>query len=277
MIPEQIAVTPRTVVESCFEGTGSADLSFVYDVGLAVGVAEQAVRLAVRRLADAGVLEQEGRGRRGVIRLLPAGLSRLHADTRIVEFAYAQDEGGVPWDGLWRLHTFSVPEQERATRDALRRTLVRYGAAQLTPGVYVTPHDLGGELGEELPADALAQLYTIVASAIDGPGCETPLSTAERLWPAAATIEAYAPISRFLDEAHPPARDTGRAAQMAYALRLIEGLGQGLEEDPLLPAELRASPWPPREIRARFLTAWNALARLAPDLPVFRSWRTQDD
>ncbi|WP_424936009.1 MULTISPECIES: hypothetical protein [Bacteria] len=265
-------VAPRTVVECCFDASGTAALSFVYDVGLAVGVAEQAVRLAIRRLADAGVLIQEGRGRRGLIRLLPAGVERLAADTRAVAFAYAQDAGSLAWDGIWRLHTFSIPEQERATRDALRRTLVDLGTAPLTPGVYVTPHDLWSDLSRELPAETLRQLYTATATEIVGPGCETPLAVAERLWPAAETIAAYHALSQFLDEARAPALDAGRAQQMAYALRLAEGLGQGLTVDPLLPPELRTEPWPPAKVRARFLDAWERLEHRAPDLPVLRTW-----
>ena len=265
-------VAPRTVVESCFEASGTADLSFVYDVGLAVGVAEQAVRLAIHRLADAGLLVQEGRGRRGLIRLLPAGIERLAADTQVIAFAYAQDAGTAPWDGLWRLHTFSIPESERAIRDVLRRALVTLGASPLTPGVYVTAHDLSLDLPREAPAAALRQLYTMTATEIRGPGCETPLAVAEKLWPAAETIAAYGPLSRFLDEAQPPLSGAGRAEQMAYALRLAEGLGQGLTADPLLPRELREGPWPPADVRARLLAAWNALERVAPDLPILRAW-----
>jgi len=270
-------VAPRTVVESCFEASGTAELSFVYDVGLAVGVAEQAVRLAIRRLADAGLLVQEGRGRRGRVRLLPAGVERLAADTRAIAFAYAQDRGTVAWDRIWRLHTFSVPEQERATRDVLRRALVTLGASPLTPGVYVTAHDLSLDLPREAPVAALQQLYTMTATEILGPGCETPRAVAEKLWPAAETIAAYEPLARFLDETRLPAPDAGRAEQMAYALRLAEGLGQGLNADPLLPKELREEPWPPAVVRARFLTAWNALERAAPDLPLLHAWSSSGD
>ncbi|MET8622912.1 hypothetical protein ABZW30_03985 [Kitasatospora sp. NPDC004669] len=51
-----------------------------------------------------------------------------------------------PWDGLWRLYTFSVPERRRPERDALRTALTRFGAVALAPGAYVSPHDLLAEL-----------------------------------------------------------------------------------------------------------------------------------
>ncbi|MBO1420045.1 transcriptional regulator, partial [Streptomyces sp. FH025] len=195
---------PRTVVEACFDPRGTASLDYVYDVAAAAGLADQPVRLAIRRLEAAGVLRQEGRGRKGRLVLTDAGRLRTDLDVRHIALAYAQDAGLAPWDGLWRLYTFSVPEQHRPERDALRAALTRLGGAPLAPGAYVSPHDLLEELVTET-SEATVGSYLIAAEAtrLTGPGFTDPAAIAERLWPATETVEAYRPLAAALGDTSP--------------------------------------------------------------------------
>ncbi|MCK7621621.1 transcriptional regulator [Streptomyces sp. RS10V-4] len=263
---------PRTVVEACFDPEGTASLGYVYDLAAAAGLADQPIRLAVRRLEAAGVVRQEGRGRKGTLHLTDAGRLRADADARFIALAHAQDAGLAPWDGLWRLHTFSVPEQHRADRDALRAALTRLGAAALAPGTYVSPHDLREDLVGET-SRALVDTYLITAEAtrLTGPGFGGPAAAAERLWPAAATVEAYRPLAEALDEDPPPAGH-GSTGPVVGALRLADAFGHALEHDPLLPPELRPSPWPPSRLRRAFRERWTAIREQAPDLSLFRAF-----
>ncbi|MFG2846529.1 transcriptional regulator [Kitasatospora sp. NPDC048296] len=263
---------PRTVVEACFDPQGTASLDYVYDVAAAAGLSDQPVRLAIRRLEAAGVLRQEGRGRKG--RLLLTGAGRLRADTdvRFIALAYAQDAGLAPWDGLWRLYTFSVPEQRRPERDALRVALTRLGAVALAPGAYVSPHDLLEELvGETSEATVGTYLITAEATRLIGPGFTDAVAIAERLWPAAETIEAYRPLADALD-AESLGSGGSSAELVATALGLAEAFSQAMESDPLLPPELRPTPWPPSQLRQRFREKWDEIRRHAPDLSLFRAY-----
>ncbi|MFD7451424.1 transcriptional regulator [Kitasatospora sp. NPDC059827] len=282
---------PRTVVEACFDPQGTASLAYVYDLAAAAGLADQPVRLAIRRLEAAGVLRQEGRGRKGRLLLTDAGRLRSDTDVRLVRLAYAQDAGLAPWDGLWRLHTFSVPEQHRPERDALRTALTRLGAAPLAPGAYLSPHDLLAELVDETSESTVGSyLITAEATRLTGPGFTDPASVAERLWPAADTLAAYRPLAEALAEAlaaEPVATDHdspepigtdhgstdhGSTALVATALGLADAFGRALEHDPLLPPELRPVPWPPARLRHDFRERWAAIRRRAPDLSLFRAF-----
>ncbi|MFJ9842920.1 PaaX family transcriptional regulator C-terminal domain-containing protein [Kitasatospora sp. NPDC101155] len=262
---------PRTVVEACFDPQGTASLDYVYDVAAAAGLSDQPVRLAIRRLEAAGVLRQEGRGRKGRLLLTDAGRLRADTDVRFIALAYAQDAGLAPWDGLWRLYTFSVPEQRRAERDALRVALTRLGAVALAPGAYVSPHDLLEELvGETSEATVGTYLITAEATRLIGPGFTDAVAVAERLWPAADTIEAYQPLADTLGE---DSRADGSPAELvAAALGLADAFSQAMEHDPLLPPELRPTPWPPSQLRQRFREKWDEIRRHAPDLSLFRAY-----
>ncbi|MFE7636379.1 transcriptional regulator [Kitasatospora sp. NPDC057518] len=268
---------PRTVVEACFDPQGTAPLDYVYDVAAAAGLSDQPVRLAVRRLEAAGVLRQEGRGRKGRLVLTDAGRLRSDLDVRFVALAYAQDAGRAPWDGLWRLYTFSVPERHRAERDALRTALTRLGAAPLAPGAYVSPHDLLDELAAEASA-ATVDAYLVMAEAtrLTGRGFTGPAATAEQLWPAAGTVEAYRPLAEALAE-EPLGPDRGSVELVATALRLAEAFTHALELDPLLPPELRPAPWPPAGVRRDFDEAWTAIRGRTPDLSLFRAFDTEPE
>ncbi|WP_433674942.1 PaaX family transcriptional regulator [Microbacterium gorillae] len=261
-----IAVAPRTLVEGCLDVDGTAPLDLVYDVGLALGLAEQTVRLAIRRMQAAGEVEQIGRGRRGRVERTAAAAASARFDDALLGFAFAQDSGDAPWDGRWRLYGFSVPESARSERDSLRAALLRLGAAILIPGLYVSPHDLGEELSTIVPGeDAAGRMIVASADRISVGGVDEPQRVAESLWPAATTLDAYRPLERELSElVVPPPSD--RVAVLAAAIRLREAFGQALAADPLLPADLRASPWPPIELRRRFLSAWSALQQDTEEL-----------
>ncbi len=45
------------------------------------------------------------------------------------------------WDGMWRVITFDIKEEKRATRDNIRQTLKTMGFCQLHKSVWVYPYD----------------------------------------------------------------------------------------------------------------------------------------
>ncbi|GAA1328527.1 PaaX family transcriptional regulator [Leucobacter albus] len=264
-----IAVSARTVIDGCLGSRGTANLDTVYDVGVALGLAEQTVRLAIRRMQHAGDLVQIGRGRAGRIERTGTAARAARGESDLVEFAFAGDAPGASWDGAWRVYAFSIPEEARAERDALRTALVWLGAAPVVSGMYVSPHALDTALDDATPPGLLERwLVRSTTSDLQLPGTTSPAEIAERLWPAATTIAAYEPLALLLNDVRGPAPSTVIAAT-ARALELAEGLDRALTVDPLLPSELRPPAWAPARLRRLFLNEWNELERRFPELPVF--------
>ncbi|MFV0252169.1 MAG: PaaX family transcriptional regulator [Beutenbergiaceae bacterium] len=264
------AVTPRTVIEAFLPADGGpVGLAGMYAAANAVGVADQPLRLAIRRMVGAGELTQSGRGRGGQLTATPAGRARLHRDRVALRLAFAQDDGLAPWDGRWRLLALSTPESERAIRDSLRRQLRDLGAASLATSLYLSPHALAGLLG----AESEGRLVQAVADDLDVRGLTDPRAITEALWPAGPVTAAYADLDRLLTQmGAAPAEPADVHAVLAGQLRLAHGLEQAIREDPLIPPELRAGSWEPTRIRSSWCAAWVRLEALLPQPLLHRGW-----
>jgi phenylacetic acid degradation operon negative regulatory protein len=72
--------TPHTVIEAFLSLVGSIDLSILYSEVNAVGISDQTLRLAIRRLSAGGKVEQRGRGRAGSLMMTRAEHARQTRD-----------------------------------------------------------------------------------------------------------------------------------------------------------------------------------------------------
>lgn len=263
------SISPRTVIEAFLPLEGAVPLALVYDTANAVGVADQPVRLMIRRLIAAGEVVQRGRGRAGVLALTDTGRARLRTDRVGLHLAFAQDAGLAPWDGLWRLVAVSAPETERAARDLLRKQLAGLGAAPVSTGLWLTPHDLDGLL----PSEASPYVVSAVAQEVSVRGISEPALVAETLWPAAPIVAAYARLGEEMTDADAPSDAAPSAGSIvARRLRLAESLERALRDDPLIPAELRGSPWAPARQRERWLELWNHSGSSPEADALYRGW-----
>lgn len=269
-------VTVRTVIDGLMRPDGTAALSEVYDVGVMLGFTDQQVRLTIRRLVAAGRATQEGRGRKGILaRGRQADVEERH-DARFVRLAYAQDAGLAPWDGWWHLMSFSIPEPQRDLRDALRRTILRLGAAHVHGGLYVSAHPLEGLVRAE-SRDAVFAASTVFASTRDFRTHEAsgPRELAALLWPLDEVAARYRQLDRAnrsaaarLPELSGAPRGHMRTVGLvSIALRLAAAFDAAMAPDPLLPPELLGDRWPGREARARFRTTWQELRDLRSGEP----------
>ena len=265
------APTPRTVIEAFLPVRGDAPLDLIYNIANAAGIDDQPLRLAIRRMISAGEITQAGRGRRGVLSLTAAGRDRLHQDRLGLRLALAQDFGQAPWDGMWRLLAVSVPEADRALRDALRRTLLDVGAAPVSTGLYVSPHDLTAVLA----TTSHDSLVRATATHLDVRGVTDPHTIAEVLWPASPIVDGYALVASAVTEA---GTLPGPAVEsvLVQQLRLAEALERAMRHDPLVPLELRSDPWPPSPLRRAWYETWNALSGRLPEEILYRDWLTID-
>lgn len=256
-------ISPRTVVEAFLPPAGSAPLAAIYDTANLAGLADQPVRLAIRRLVASGDVEQAGRGRAGTLSLTSTGRRRLERDRESLALAFAQDAGDAPWDGSWRLIAVTTPERERAVRDTLRRALHELGAVAVSTGLYVSPHDLAAGL----PDEARPYLSTATTADLDVRGTTSPTAIAEALWPSEPVVAACSTLDEAL---HRDASDT-EAPAVVRMLQLADALEVAIRDDPLLPLELRSAPWAPSRSRAAWARRWRELSAEA-QTPVYQGW-----
>jgi phenylacetic acid degradation operon negative regulatory protein len=242
-------IAPRTIIEAFLPSMGSIDLSTLYTEANAVGIGDQTLRLAIRRLSASGEVEQHGRGRAGSLTLTSLGQARQARDRVGLALALGQDAGSIRWDGVWHLVAISAPERDRAVRDGLRRELLAAGAATISTGLFASVHDLKGMLDSSLRH----HLVTATATRLDIRGVVEPAEIAELLWPSAPIITAYGAITTALE------KDDASQPSTVRRLRLAHALEQALRYDPLIPPEIRAAPWPPTTLRTAWTRRWRGI------------------
>jgi phenylacetic acid degradation operon negative regulatory protein len=109
-----------------------------------LGLSAMAVRTVLSRMARKGWLTAERRGTRSWYGLTPKGRRLLESGRERIYHPTA----GAAWDGQWSVITFSIPEERRRLRDALRVRLSWLGCGPLTNGVWISPHDVRADVIE---------------------------------------------------------------------------------------------------------------------------------
>src|SRR6201987_5109280 len=107
------------------------------------GVSDSAARAALSRLTRNGLLLTSRHGRRTYLHLSARAADVLDDGGRRI-FSFGRRP--APWDGMWSLVAFSIPEEHRAARDELRKALRWLGFAPLYDGLWVSPPDHAGEV-----------------------------------------------------------------------------------------------------------------------------------
>lgn len=243
-----LRISPRTVVEALLPFDGDVPLDLVFDTANQVGITDQPLRLAVRRLVAAGDVIQVGRGRSGTLQPTAQGRQHLSLDRQALALAWAQDSGKARWDRRWRLISASIPEQQRSIRDTVRRRLTGLGAIAISTGLYVSPHDLR----HALPREAEPWLVTATTEDLVFHGQADPTEMAETLWPAGPTVNTYRVLDAALRE---KLEDTG-LPDTAKRLYIAQAYEDAMRDDPLLPTDLRRGIWEPTEIRQGWAQMW---------------------
>lgn len=251
--------SPRVLIESLVRADGTVPLAEAYAVANAVGIEDQPLRLAIRRLVAEGEFVQEGRGRAGVLqRTAEAGVRDAHEADYLL-LAYGLDAGEIGWDGRWHLLGLSIPERERALRDRVRRGLVRLGAGQLQPGLYVSPHAWEDYLLAEFPElRDRSGVALLRADAIRIGALSEPVEVARSIWDLGALAARHAALLEGARLAAPAGEPTDR---LAAALRLAHLFDAAHREDPLLPPDALPADWIGARARAAFAVSWRALTR----------------
>ena len=125
-----------------------------------LGVESAGVRSSVSRLKKRGVLVSLKHGGSAAYSLAP-GLEEVFkaGDERI--FSPRRAEEGDDWI----LTSFSVPESQRHLRHKLRTILTRMGCGQVSPGLWIAPGSLAGEIGQQLDRAGLMEYVDLFKAA----------------------------------------------------------------------------------------------------------------
>jgi phenylacetic acid degradation operon negative regulatory protein len=252
-----LAAQPRALIVTIYglyarEAGGWLSIAVLIRLMAALDVEEPAVRSAISRLKQRGLLEQQRRDGVAGYGLSVRGSAILaDGDRRIFQRTRAGRRDG------WLLAVFSVPEEDRARRHALRSRLAWLGFGTVAAGVWIAPAQLAEETREVLAADGLSayvSLFTASYLAFGDIGDKVG-----QWWDLARLEQLY---QAFIDAAGPVlARWESGGAEVAEGAG-VAGLAGGARGRAPAPGSSRAF-----ADYVRVLTAWRRLPFLDPGLP----------
>ena len=223
------------------------------------GVSDSAARAALSRLTRNGLLVTSKTGRRTYSRLSSRAAAILDDGARRI-FSFGQD--AQPWDGTWSLVAFSIPEHNRAARDALRKQLRWLGFAPLYDGLWVAPRDQASEVVGQLSGLGISTATAFRATTV--PGIE-PDGFPQRAWD---LDDLHARYQAFISYAQ-RLRERALAGQISPVEALVART-RVMDEwrafpglDPNLPGELLPDAWPRAAARELFIASYDLLGPLA--------------
>jgi phenylacetic acid degradation operon negative regulatory protein len=224
------------------------------------GVSDSAARAALSRLTRNGLLVTSRSGRRTFVRLSERAAAILDDGARRI-FSFGAPS--APWDGMWSLVAFSIPEANRAARDELRKDLRWLGFAPLYDGLWVAPRDHVEDVLTRLKELGISTATAFRATAVTGQDAATDIpSRAWDLDAMRARYERFISFARQLRDSTaagdvPPMDALVARTRVMDEWRAFPGL------DPDLPAELLPDAWPRSPARDLFITCYDLLGPLA--------------
>lgn len=212
------------------------------------GISEPTLRQALSRMTRQGWLQVRRVASRSCYSLTERGQRRIVEASRRVY--HPEDR---PWDGQWRILTYSIPEAMRPRRDELRRELAWTGLAPLTAGTWISPNPLEEAIGELIHRYAIEPYVATFRSAHAGPG--SPQDLVRRCWDLAAIQASY---DRFMGHWAPrlaqyqTAPDLPADRCFVTKIELVHDYRKFLFVDPGLPLELLPAGWRGLDARRLF-------------------------
>jgi phenylacetic acid degradation operon negative regulatory protein len=224
------------------------------------GVSDSAARAALSRLTRNGLLVTSRSGRRTFVRLSPRAADVLDDGARRI---FSFGARAAPWDGMWSLVAFSIPEDHRAVRDELRKALRWLGFAPLYDGLWVAPRDQVGEVMDRLTQLGIGTATAFRASVVPGGGEASDIPA--RAWDLDRLRQRYEEFIAFAGLL----RDQTAAGEIAPMDALVARTRMMNEwrafpaMDPDLPDELLPPAWPRAAARELFIACYDLLGPLA--------------
>lgn len=223
------------------------------DLLAAFGVSATNSRAALSRTSRRGLLVGGRKGRHTTYALSASAIDTLHEGTRRI---FTFGERGHAWDGRWTLVVFSIPEESRATRSALRVRLGWAGFAPLFDGVWVAPGSR-----ERAAADLVRELDVDLATVMVGEASELITNGSPiRAWDLRTLrgrydsfIECFEPFVGHVESG----ALSGPAALLVRTV-VVDAWREFPGLDPELPEQLLPTDWPLARAHALFARIYDA-------------------
>lgn len=222
-------------------------------------ITEAGARAALRRVASRGLLTGSRAGRTTAYGLPP----RAH-DVIVAHMLRLLTFGAVTptWDGRWTVVAFSVPEDMRDARRALRDGLRLLHFGMLFDAVWVSPHDRTAEVIALVRRIGIHGVTVFRAKEVADDALDRVL---DRAFDVTALRKRYLRFIRTYREA--AERVTRLDLSPGEALRLRTAVMTDWRVfpalDPDLPAELLPPDWPRDEARRLCVQIYDSLGELA--------------
>ena len=223
------------------------------------GVTNDGARAAMRRLHQRGLLTLVRTGRTTSYGI-PERTAQfiVHRTYRMLFFGSSAPE----WDGQWTTVAFSVPEEARDVRTALRSGLRLLQFGVLYDGMWVSPFDKVDDVVALLTELGVA---TATVLRLDRTGRSSDLHSPVKAFELRALGEAYRSFADRYEPLLQRVHAGGIAPAEALALRtnLRVDWRDFPEIDPDLPAALLPADWPRQRARRCFIEIYDLLGPLA--------------
>lgn len=222
------------------------------------GVSAVAGRAALSRLARRDLLESSKVGRRTYYRLTDRASAVLSEGRhRIMSFGLDQGE----WDGTWVVAAFSVSEDQRDLRHALRTKLRWLGFAPLYDGLWVSPTADADSAAGTLVELGVPTATVFRARALEVPGLRAPREAWDFDQLRRNYDEFLARYSPLLIRVRKGA--VGASEALVARTGIMDTWRTFPNFDPDLPAELLPDDWPRSAARDVFVEIYDTLGPLA--------------
>ncbi|MGR6917425.1 PaaX family transcriptional regulator [[Actinomadura] parvosata] len=222
------------------------------------GVSAVAARAALSRLTRRELLVSAKAGRRTYYRLTDRAAAVLQEGRqRIMSFGLEQGA----WDGRWVMAAFSISEEQRDLRHALRARLRWLGFAPLYDGLWVSPRADADGAAAVLAELEIPMATVFRAEALDMAGMRAP----QEAWDfdqLRRTYEGfaaqYAPLLERVRKGV-----VGASEALVARTGIMDTWRTFPNHDPDLPAELLPADWPRAAARDLFVEIYDTLGPLA--------------
>jgi phenylacetic acid degradation operon negative regulatory protein len=232
------------------EGVPMRALNRLLDV---FGVGESTSRVVLSRMRREGWFTTSRDGRQTSYALTGRSIRMLdEGRTRIF------DRGRDDWDGIWRMVIYAVPEESRAERDRVRRTLAWHGFGPLAAATWISPHPRLETVREDL-ADLSATRIDLLESRSLSRAADREM--AFRCWDLDGLGRDYLDLISAYGQLPDPAELAALPGPQALRrqVELVASYRTLPFRDPDLPAALLPEGWQGRRAHTLFMAAHDAL------------------
>ena len=240
-----VPINPNTIVFALFAQYvlprgGEVWLGSLIQAMAALGIGEAAARSAVLRLKRKGILASQRLGRRTFYWMASAGMQQLNIGG--FRFSLPSEKA---WDGTWTIVVYSIPEEQRCLRDALRNSLKWWGFGSLAPGTWISTRVLLPEIENDLRELGVWEYVSVFKSEHLGP--KDPSAIVAKVFPELDTLEAsyrdyIAKANKVLHSLETGLLDD----EVCFATRMhnLWEIYSVAKDDPILPPTLLPEDWP---------------------------------